>query len=253
MSYRKIPVAISSCLLGESVRYDGGHKQHDFILHELGEYFDFRPFCPEVSIDLGVPRPKIQLVDIEGQTRCISSVDPTLDLTAKLQNCAEQQQAWLNQVGGYIFKSRSPSCATEGVQLVTSDDREKVDSGIFAARVQLNNPLLPCTEEQHLADAEHSQPFIRRVLAYHRWCSLPDPDRSKLEGFQRWLAELAPGLTEPRVYRQLAHQLAQIDSDGLATFSEGYIRQVMAALQSPLAAGESIIDRHRFQQLLGQS
>ena len=233
------------------MRYDGGHKKHDFILQVLGDFFDFRAFCPEVSIGLGVPRPKIHLVDIEGQTHCISTVDPTLDLTARLQDCAEQQQDWLHQVGGYIFKSRSPSCATQSVQLVTSDDQHKEDSGIFNARVRQNNPFLPCVEETQLADADSSQPFLRSVLAYHKWCSLIEPDRTSLAGFHRWLDELAPGLSELPIYRQLGQQIQQTDSDGLATFGEGYFGQVMTALQGQQRPLGPIIDRLRYQQLLG--
>lgn len=252
MSYRKIPVAISSCLLGESVRYDGGHKRHDFIQNRLGELFAFRPFCPEVSIGLGVPRPKIHLVDIGGQTHCISTVDPGLDLTTRLRNCARQQQSWLPQMRGYIFKSRSPSCATQGVQLVTSDGQHKEDSGIFAAGVRQDNHLLPCVEETQLADIDNSQPFIRCVLAYDRWCSLPAWDYSSLAGFHRWLAELSPALAELPIYPQLARQLQQTDSDGMTTFAEGYIGRIMTALQSPSAADGPIIDQQRFKHLLSQ-
>ena len=65
MSYQKISVGISSCLLGENVRYDGGNKRNDFIIDRLGHFFDFRPYCPEVNIGLGVPRPTIYLTDIK--------------------------------------------------------------------------------------------------------------------------------------------------------------------------------------------
>ena len=82
----KIPIAISSCLLGEEVRFDGGHKHNAYITQTLGEYFSYTPFCPEVAIGLGVPRPTVQLVQVEDDIRVRGSKDPQLDVTERLQD-----------------------------------------------------------------------------------------------------------------------------------------------------------------------
>src|SRR5690606_24477859 len=106
----KIPVGISSCLLGEKVRYDGQHQLQPYIEQTLGEFFQFLPFCPEVAIGLGVPRQPIRLVrdrpGISGQSdqiRCVS-LDGSTDYTATLENCADDHSVSLSGICGYILK-----------------------------------------------------------------------------------------------------------------------------------------------------
>ena len=78
---KKIPVGISSCLLGEDVRFDGGHKRDAYITGTLSRYFEFHPLCPEVGIGLGIPRPPIRPVQNEGEIRCVGIKDPCADVT----------------------------------------------------------------------------------------------------------------------------------------------------------------------------
>lgn len=114
----KIPVGISSCLLGLKVRFDGGHKGHSYITNTLGEYFEFRAFCPEMEIGLGVPRKAIRLARSgTGEIRCISVDNDGRDFTEALQNCADRQVTWQQQLCGYILKKDSPSCGMERVKI----------------------------------------------------------------------------------------------------------------------------------------
>src|SRR5690606_10702222 len=87
-SDRKIPVGISQCLLGEGVRFDGGHKRSRFITDELSRYFSFQAHCPEVAIGLGIPRKPIQLVVTDSGTRVLQSDDHRVDVTEPLENYA---------------------------------------------------------------------------------------------------------------------------------------------------------------------
>ena len=87
----KIPVGISSCLLGNEVRHNGGHKRDAFILGTLSQYFAFTPFCPEVGIGLGVPRPTIRLVDEGDGVRVVGVKDPSMDVTGKLKAYTREQ------------------------------------------------------------------------------------------------------------------------------------------------------------------
>ena len=100
----KIPVGISSCLLGERVRYDGGHKKHSYIMHTLGAYFEFKAFCPELSIGLGVPRKTIRLIRSESEVRCVESNDVSKDYTDRMKGCADEQLPWQRRLCGYILK-----------------------------------------------------------------------------------------------------------------------------------------------------
>lgn len=161
-------VAISSCLIGEPVRYDGGHKRHACITDQLSEYFDWFPVCPEVAIGMGVPRPPIQLVEIKGRVHALGVDDPTLDVTDALQDCAQQLLASLTAVSGYIFKSRSPSCGLTDTDLFDAGHRASgITSGVFAARIRVLLPGLPMIDETHLDDPAARDSFIQQVNHYH--------------------------------------------------------------------------------------
>lgn len=164
----KIYVGISSCLLGDEVRYDGGHKYTAYIAEDLGEYFNFIPFCPEVDIGLGVPREPIHLVATVDGIRCIGVKTTGLDATGRLSRCADSQKHWQGSISGYILKKGSPSCGMERVKLLRNGCDELTGVGIFASRMMHNFPLLPIEDEIRLGDSTIREDFIRRVLVYHR-------------------------------------------------------------------------------------
>jgi len=164
----KIPVGISSCLLGENVRYDGTHKYDSYINETLSEHFEFRPFCPEMAIGLGVPRKKIHLVQFEEAIRCIGIENPSLDVTDALIECANKQASWQNEICGYIFKKGSPSCGTENVKLLVEGYYQKIGQGIFAQQTMKNFPNLPVEEEGRLSDIHIRERFIQRVKTLHQ-------------------------------------------------------------------------------------
>jgi uncharacterized protein YbbK (DUF523 family) len=167
---KKIPLGVSSCLLGERVRYDGGHKLDPDIEKNLGEIFEFRAFCPEVAIGLGVPRPPMRLI-IEDNTRgmrCVVSEDTRQDYTRALRQCANEQLGWQQKVYGYILKSGSPSCGVKDVKVYTQDQEYDNGVGIYAAATQGNFPDLPMEDEKRLKDSVIRENFTRRVISYWR-------------------------------------------------------------------------------------
>lgn len=172
----KIPVGISSCLLGERVRYDGGHKGHSYITRTLGDYFEFRPFCPELAIGLGVPRKPIRLQRMknDGQSaiRCVQIDDFSKDYSDALSECADQQQDWQLKLCGYILKKDSPSCGMERVKIWDDTMPIREGVGFYAARMMQNLPFLPVEEEGRLGDAVLRENFIQRVFAMRRWHEL---------------------------------------------------------------------------------
>lgn len=172
---KKIVIGISSCLLGDNVRYDGGHKKNNYITDTLSQYFEFKAFCPEMDIGLGVPRETIHLVNINDQIRCVGTKSKTLDVTDALINSAENQKAWHQQLSGYILKKGSPSCGMERVKLYKENKNtmpENIASGLYAKRLMDNFPLLPIEEEGRLCDARLRENFIKRVFIYTRWQTL---------------------------------------------------------------------------------
>jgi uncharacterized protein YbgA (DUF1722 family)/uncharacterized protein YbbK (DUF523 family) len=168
-----IRVATSSCLLGEEVRYDGGHKHNGYLTKTLARYFELIPFCPEVAIGLGVPRPPIRLMSGGGQVRVVGVADPDLDVTDDLVEYGRSVAARLSDVSGYIFKRGSPSCGMERVKIY-SDKGMPVDSGagLYAQTIMQALPLLPTEEEGRLMDPVLRENFVERVFVYHRWQSL---------------------------------------------------------------------------------
>jgi uncharacterized protein YbbK (DUF523 family) len=166
----KIRVGISSCLLGEKVRYDARHKLDAHITGTLSRWFEWEPVCPEVAIGLGVPREPIQLVERPGeQPRAVGVQTPTLDVTDPLQDYARTVAAEFANICGYIFKSGSPSCGIQGVVIHAPGGRPVGEgSGIFAQALKERCPSLPMEEEVRLHNPLLRERFIEQVFAYHR-------------------------------------------------------------------------------------
>ena len=162
----KVPVGISSCLLGEPVRFDKGHKRDAYIVGTLSHYFYFRPFCPEMAIGLGEPRPTMHLIKKEDAVRCVVIKDPSHDVTDRLRDYAEQQHH--PDLCGYIVKKDSPSCGMERVKVFTNDIPHRDGVGIYAEVMMRNHPLLPVEEEGRLGDAGLRENFIQRVYVLYR-------------------------------------------------------------------------------------
>lgn len=167
----RIPVGISSCLLGETVRYDGGHKYDTTINTCLGKHFEFRAFCPEVAIGLGIPREPIQLVRT-GTGLAVRGIErPDQDVTQVLTDYGKQVAADNGELCGYIFKARSPSCGLRHVRTVDAAgmSAKKNGSGAFAQALTRCRPNLPVIEEGMLQDRAIRNNFIEQVHVYHRW------------------------------------------------------------------------------------
>lgn len=165
-----IKVGISSCLVGQEVRFDGGHKQSKYCQKVLSNHFDFEPICPEMGIGLGTPRRAIRLIKDEDIIRVVAS-DGSFDVTDKLNEFSEKTSATLEHLSGYIFCAKSPSCGMERVTLYQAgtNNGQRDGVGVFAARVMKDHPLLPVEEDGRLNDILLRENFITRVIAYHHW------------------------------------------------------------------------------------
>ncbi|WP_341327334.1 DUF523 and DUF1722 domain-containing protein [Methylotuvimicrobium sp. KM2] len=204
----KIRVGISSCLLGEEVRFDGGHKSNAYIRKTLSYYFEFVPFCPEVESGMGIPRPTIQLRYTDAGVRCVGVKDHSIDVTDQLLSCSEQQRHWLDGLCGYILKKDSPSCGMARVKIYREDHADRVGTGIFAQFVKDNFPLLPMEEEGRLGDPRLRENFIQRVYVMYRWkllCAEPiTPSRLTVFHSQHKLIAMSHDQNEARDLGRLA-------------------------------------------------
>jgi uncharacterized protein YbgA (DUF1722 family)/uncharacterized protein YbbK (DUF523 family) len=166
-----IAIGISSCLLGNSVRYDGGHKHDRYLTGTLGRWFSFVPVCPEVECGLPVPREAMHLVGDPEDPRLVT-IRSGVDHTARMKRWAKQRVAKLEQADlcGFIFKSRSPSSGMRGVKIYDDSGMPRATgSGIFARAFLKRFPLLPVEDEGRLHDPVLRENFIERVFVYRRW------------------------------------------------------------------------------------
>jgi uncharacterized protein YbgA (DUF1722 family)/uncharacterized protein YbbK (DUF523 family) len=235
----RIPIGISSCLLGEKVRFDGQHQLDSYIEKTLGAYFEFRSFCPELAIGLGVPRRPIRLVASGEGVRCVSSVDETLDYTQKLTDCAREQASWHSGLCGYIFKKSSPSCGMERVKVYESARPRRDGVGIYAAVLMQNFPDLPVEEEGRLGDSVLRENFVQRVYVMHRWKSLLREGLtvSCLVSFHARHKLIIMSHCQ-KSYRALGRLVAAVNRDNLAEQSAKYISDLMAALRIKASRGK---------------
>ena len=133
----KIQVGISACLLGQQVRFDGGHKRSSFCEQDLGAHFDYHPVCPEMAIGLGSPRAAIRLVRRQGEIRAEAS-NGSFDVTDKLIAFSEQKARQLDFISGYILCAKSPSCGMERVRIyaATADGGRNAGNSGGSAKVE---------------------------------------------------------------------------------------------------------------------
>ncbi len=167
----KIKIGISSCLAGQRVRYDGGHKLDRYITETLGQYFQYVPVCPEVEYGLPVPRESLRLVGDPASPRLVTS-RTGIDHTQGMKRWAEKKLDDLarEELCGFIFKSRSPSSGLKGVKVYTpSGMPSRSGTGIFGAAFTRRNPLLPVIDDGRLHDPDLRETFIDSVFVYKRW------------------------------------------------------------------------------------
>lgn len=167
-------LGISSCLLGEEVRFDGGHKKNRFLVDVLGQYVEWFAVCPEVEMGMGTPRESIRL---QGDANSPILIGPRsgTDYTEGMLNWSRQRldeiESW--NLHGYVLKKDSPSCGLFRVRVYDENGQaERNGRGIFAHQLTERMPLLPIEEEGRLNDVRLRENFIERVFAYERWMRL---------------------------------------------------------------------------------
>jgi uncharacterized protein YbgA (DUF1722 family)/uncharacterized protein YbbK (DUF523 family) len=233
-------VGVSTCLLGQCVRHDGGHKGDAFLTETLAPYVRFVPVCPEVEIGLAVPREAIQLRRTTGIIRLVG-VRSGRDHTEAMKAFARRKVAELASLGlcGYILKKGSPSCGMERVAIHLGDGRkERNGRGLFAATLLARFPLLPVEEEGRLQDAKLRENFIERLFAYRRVKKLFTRRWSAgdLVGFHSREKMLLLAHDRP-AYGALGRLVARAASIPRAEVAHGYAEGFMSAVKKLATRG----------------
>jgi len=157
-------IAISRCLLGDPVRYDGESKFQPKLIKKLEQFFTLIPICPEVEIGLPVPRPPIHIVEKESKLRVVVIENPNIDLTEPLQHLAKEKVQ--QDLQGFILKARSPSCGLDSTPHLLEDGTIVYGAGIFASAFKEANPDIPMVEAESLESPQQFEKFINEVMSY---------------------------------------------------------------------------------------
>lgn len=245
MSDDRPRIGVSACLLGEPVRFDGGHKRDPFLVETFGQHVDWVPLCPEVEAGLGTPRETMRLVLVGRPDRAKGEMYPPdrvamivhktgADVTSVMRRYARPKADELADAGlsGFVLKKDSPSCGMERVKVyANSGPAEKAGRGVFAEALMARMPTLPVEEEGRLSDPYLRENFVERVFAYQRLRRL---------FAQRWTVgdlvrfHTAHKLTlmahSPSAYRQLGQLVAGAGGRPHRSVQNEYESGFMAAL-----------------------
>jgi uncharacterized protein YbgA (DUF1722 family)/uncharacterized protein YbbK (DUF523 family) len=229
----KLRVGISSCLLGEEVRFDGGHKRDRFLTDQLGPFVEWVPVCPELELGMGVPREAVHLVR-EGEGIRMVGTQSGRDWTAAMEAFAARRVRALAKLElcGYVLKQDSPSCGMERVKVREKTGLARRDGrGLFASALREAEPALPVEEEGRLNDPVLRENWIERVFAYRRLRSLFAGRFSVVRLVAFHTAHKLQLLAHsPEAYRRLGRLVAGAKRMGPAELERRYALEYMAAL-----------------------
>lgn len=232
MKVNDIKVGVSSCLLGEKVRYDGGHKHDHYITDTLGRFFNFVPICPEVGCGLPIPREAMRLEGDPERPRLLTN-KTRIDLTEQMLEFCRRVVVELESedLCGFIFKKDSPSSGLFRVKVYNNGIPAKTGRGLFADAVVRRFPLLPVEEEGRLYDMNIRENFIGRIFAFRRWKDflVERGDMGKLVEFHT-AHKLQLMAHSPKIYREMGKLVAEGKSLEHAQLLERYQVLFMGAL-----------------------
>ena len=231
-----IKVGVSACVMGEKVRYDGGHKQSNYTVNYLSKVFQMVPTCPEVGMGMPVPRPAIRVVEGKSDNLLVDSKDATLDYTSDLENYYQKQKPVFPELDGYIFAAKSPTCGVERIKVFDDEGNllHRKGRGLFADRVMKGFPHLPVEEDGRLNDMGLRESFVTRVFVHASYRNevLAEPSVNALVAFHSKHKFLVMAYN-PIAYRQLGRVVANAKHARFETVSEQYMSLLMSALSKP--------------------
>ena len=227
-------LGVSTCLLGENVRYNGGHARDRYVKGVLGQYAEWVPVCPEVECGLPTPRESMRLVGDPENPRLIMPKSGR-DQTERMRTWAETKldQLASARLDGFIFKKNSPSSGAFRVKVYDKNGvPQRTGSGMFAGAFMDRFPNLPVEEEGRLNDARLRENFIERIFAHCRWRQLleTDPTTGGLVAFHTSV-KLALMAHSPRHYQELGRLVARVGTMDWGEAAEQYETGYMEGLK----------------------
>jgi uncharacterized protein YbbK (DUF523 family) len=160
-------VGISACLVGQEVRFDGGHKRDPLLFEMFGPGVEWVPVCPEVEVGMGTPREPLRLERHAGRVRMVT-IDTRMDYSGRMEAWSQKRLAELArlELDAYVLKSDSPSCGKDGVKVFSPAASPVRDGrGLFAEALIAAMPWLPVEDEARLRDRNVRNDFLARIAA----------------------------------------------------------------------------------------
>ena len=247
----KLRLGISTCLLGEPVRYDGGHKLDRYLTGTLGLFVEWVPVCPEVEMGLPTPRESMRLVGDAVNSRLIapkSGVDHTDAMIAWAKNRVTELAAEV--LHGFVFKKDSPSSGLYRVRVYNEKGMaERNGTGMFPREVMRRFPLMPLEEEGRLNDMPLRENFIERIFAYYRWTELQndDPTPGGLVKFHT-AHKLTLMAHSPQYYTEMGRLVAEAGKQDWNDLINAYGSKLMEGLRVMSSRGKHV---NVLQHLMG--
>jgi uncharacterized protein YbgA (DUF1722 family)/uncharacterized protein YbbK (DUF523 family) len=234
MTHERIRLGISACLLGEQVRFDGGHKRDPFLVESLGQFVDWVPVCPEVESGMPAPRESMRLVRVDDEIRLLTNKSVT-DETGRMRSYARRRVDELaaDDLFGFVLKKDSPSCGLERVKVYGTGGAPARDGrGLFAEALVTRFPLLPVEEEGRLNDPRLRENFVERIFAYRRLVTLFAPRWTMGDVVRFHTAHKLTLMAHmPEAYRRLGRLVGSGASLARREFQERYSVEFMMALR----------------------
>lgn len=239
----KPKIGVSACLMGQPVRFDGGHKNNRFVMNECSKHFELHPVCPEAELGLGIPRPTIQLRKFGENIKLVYSKNPDTDLTQPMREFANSRIDAFTQLDGFIFKKDSPSCGMERVPVFDNATgmRQRNGIGIFAESFKQKHPNIPTEEEGRLGDINIRENFLERVYAHYRWRHIENAEFN-LHGFREFHKNYKLVLMAKNTvaYRELGRLVAGVNKNNIAEVREEYFSKFMQVMAKVPSRGHHV-------------
>ncbi len=228
-----IKVGVSSCVLGEHVRFDSGHKLSRFVTNELSKHFEFISVCPEVESGMPVPRPTIRLISDKERIALVESKDQSQNHTQSMLDFSAKRVAQLSQqdLCGYIVCAKSPTCGMERVKVYGSHMAEKTGVGLYTNELMQRMPWLPIEEDGRLNDPVLKENFVTRVFCLDDFYQSMqgEPTAGKIVAFHSRY-KLTLMAHHPQSYKLLGKLVANIANYTIDDFFKLYRNGLMQAM-----------------------
>jgi len=246
-----VRLGVSTCLMGENVRYDGGHQRDRFLMNSLGKFVEWVPVCPEVEIGLPIPREAMHLEGDPENPRLVT-IKTGKDYTERMKDWAQERLDALaaENLHGFVFKKGSPSSGLYRVRVYDENGMpSRIGTGIFPREVMRRFPLLPLEEDGRLHDMGLRENFIERIFVYCRWTSMlrDNPTPGGIVAFHT-AHKLTMMAHSPDHYRKMGRLVAQAGALPWSELVDQYGHSLMEGLKVLATTGRQV---NVLQHLMG--